>query len=309
MTGLLSRVPFTVEGRTVERERVPLAQFRTVSPGYFEAARIPLKRGRTFSERDTERTSPVAVVNEELARQWLDGLEPIGARLLVDDNDGPPRPVEIIGVVGNVRQVALDGEPTWDLYLTYPQIHSDNVGAAAANMFWIVRTTGDPMSLGNSLASEVRRVDPEVVAAQIKPLDRYLSDTVAPRRFSLSLMAAFALTALALAITGIYAVVMYSVSQRAREIGIRVALGASRANIVRLVMGHGIRFILIGLVAGIAMAAAATHLIAAMFFGVAATDAATIAQVVVFVAAVSVIACAVPTARAERLIASVLKAE
>jgi predicted permease len=309
LSGLLSRVPFTVEGRTVERERVPLAQFRTVSPGYFEAARIPLKRGRTFSERDTERTTPVAVVNEELARHWLDGLEPVGARLLVDDNDGPPRPVEIIGVVGNVRQVALDGEPTWDLYLTYPQIHSDNVGAAAANMFWIVRTTGDPMTLGNSLASAVRRVDPEVVAAQIKPLDRYLTDTVAPRRFSLSLMAAFALTALALAITGIYAVVTYSVSQRAREIGIRVALGAGRANIVRLVMGHGIRFILVGLMVGIAIAAGATQLIASMFFGVAATDVATIAQVVVFVAAVSVIACAVPTARAERLIASVLKAE
>ena len=298
-----------MEGRTVERERVPLAQFRTVSPGYFEAARIPLKRGRTFSEHDTERTAPVAVVNEELARQWLDGLEPVGARLLVDDNDGPPRPVEVIGVVGNVRQVALDGEPTWDLYLTYSQIHSDNFGAAAANMFWIVRTTGDPMTLGNSLASEVRRVDPEVVAAQIKPLDRYLSDTVAPRRFSLSLMAAFSFAALALAITGIYAVVTYSVSQRAREIGIRVALGASRANIVRQVIGHGIRFVLIGLMAGIAMAAGATHLIAAMFFGVVATDVASISQVVVFVAAVSILACAVPTARAERLIVSVLKAE
>src|SRR6185369_430148 len=96
LSGLTSRVPFTVEGKTVERERVPLAQFRTVSPGYFEAARIPLKRGRTFSERDTERTAPVAVVNEELARQWLDGLEPVGASLLVDDSDGPPRPVEII---------------------------------------------------------------------------------------------------------------------------------------------------------------------------------------------------------------------
>ena len=117
LSGLLSRVPFTVEGRAVERERVPVAQFRTVSSGYFEAARIPVKRGRTFSERDTERTQAVAVVNEELARQWLDGLEPIGARLLVDDNDGSPRPVEIIGVVGNVQQVALDGEPTWDLYL------------------------------------------------------------------------------------------------------------------------------------------------------------------------------------------------
>jgi putative ABC transport system permease protein len=131
LCGLLSRVPFTVEGRAVERERVPVAQFRTVTAGYFEAARIPLKRGRTFSEQDTETTRAVAVVNEELASHWLAGLEPIGARLLVDDNDGPPRPVEIIGVVGNVQQAALDGEPTWDLYLTYPQIHRDNVKSTA----------------------------------------------------------------------------------------------------------------------------------------------------------------------------------
>jgi predicted lysophospholipase L1 biosynthesis ABC-type transport system permease subunit len=251
----------------------------------------------------------VAVVNEELARQWLDGLEPIGARLLVDDNDGPPRPIEIIGVVGNVQQVALDGEPTWDLYLTYPQVHPDNVGAAAANMFWIVRTTGDPMNLATSLAREVRRIDPEVVAAQVRPMDRYLSDAVAPRRFSLSLMAAFALAALALAIIGTYAVVTYSVSQRAREIGIRIALGASRANIVRLVMGHAVRFILIGLTLGIAMAAGVARLLSTMLFGVAATDGATFGQVAAVVAAVSVLACAVPTARAGRLAVSVLKAE
>src|ERR1051326_5882074 len=126
LSGLLSRVPFTVEGRPIERERVPFAQFRTVSSGYFEAAGIPLKRGRTFTDRDTGTSGAVAVVNEELARRWLHGIDPVGARLLVDDNDGPPRPVEIIGVVGNVQQVALDGEPTWDLYLTYPQMHEDN---------------------------------------------------------------------------------------------------------------------------------------------------------------------------------------
>src|SRR6185295_5444638 len=161
-------------------------------------------------------------------------------------------------------QVALDGEPAWDLYLTYPQIHLDNVGAAAANMFWIVRTTGEPMNLAASLAREVRRMDPEVVASQIRPMDHYLSDAVAPRRFSLSLMAAFALAALALATTGIYADGMYSVSQRTRELGIRVALGASRSNIMRLVMGHGVRFILIGLAAGIAMAVGVTRLLATM---------------------------------------------
>ena len=301
LSGLMSRVPFTVEGRAVEPERVPLAQFRTVSSGYFEAARIPLIRGRTFSERDTEKTRAVAVVNETLASRWLEGLDPIGARLLVDDNDGAPRPVEIIGVVGNVQQVALDGGPTWDLYLTYPQMHADQVGAAAANMFWIVRTIGDPMNVAAGLAREVRRIDPEVVASEIGLMDRYLSNAVAPRRFSLSLMAAFALAALALAITGIYAVVMYSVSQRAREIAIRVALGASRGNMVRLAMSHGVRFIAIGLASGIAMAAGVTRLLSTMLFGLAATDAVTFVQVAVLVAAVSILACAVPAARLGKL--------
>jgi putative ABC transport system permease protein len=268
-----------------------------------------LKRGRTFSERDTDKTRAVAVVNEELADRWLAGLDPIGARLLVDDNDGPPRPVEIIGVVGNVQQVALDGDPTWDLYLTYSQIHADNVGAAAANMFWIVRTTGEPMNLAASVAREVRRIDPGVVASPIRPMDHYLSDAVAPRRFSLSLMAAFAVAALALAVTGIYAVVAYSVSQRAREIGIRVALGASRANIVRLVMGHGVSFIAIGLMAGVAMAVGATRLLSSMLFNVAPTDSATFVEVAAVVAAVSALACAVPTARVGGLEGRVLQSE
>jgi len=300
LAGVLSRVPFTVEGRALERERVPLAQFRTVSAGYFEAAGIPLRRGRTFSERDTERTRAVAVVNEELAARWLQGLDPIGARLLVDDNDGPPRAVEIVGVVGNVQQVALDGEPTWDLYLTYPQMHEDNVGAAAANMFWIVRTTGDPMGLAAGLTREVRRLDPEVVPSQIRPMDRYVSDASASRRFSAALMAAFALAALGLALTGIYAVVAYSAAQRAGEIAIRVALGASWSNIVRLVMGHGLRFAAIGLAAGIALAAGAAHLLSATLFGVAPSDAATFVEVAAIVAAASAVACAVPALRLGR---------
>jgi putative ABC transport system permease protein len=227
----------------------------------------------------------------------------------VDDNDGPPRPVEIIGVVGNVQQMTLDGPPTWDLYLTYAQVHRDNVGAAAANMFWIVRTTGDPMSLGSSLAREVRRIDSEVVPAEIRPMEHYLSEAVAPRRFSLFLMSAFALAALALAITGIYAVVAYSVSQRAREMGIRIALGASRSNIVRVVMGPGIRFVFIGLALGTAMAFGVTRLLPSMLFGLAATDAATFGQVSAAVAVVSALACAVPAARVGRPAASVLKAE
>ena len=309
LSGLISRVPFTVEGRAVERERVPVAQYRIVSTGYFEAARIPMKRGRTFSDEDTGTTRAVAVVNEALASRWLDGLEPVGARLLVDDSNGPPRPVEIVGVVGNVQQVALDEGPTWDLYLTYPQIHPDTVGAAAANMFWIVRTTMDPMALSPGVAREVRRLDPDVASAQNRPLDAYLSDALGPRLFSLSLMSAFALAALALALTGIYAVVTYWVGQRAREIGIRIALGAGRSDIVRLVMSHGLRLVGIGVLVGLALAAGVTRLLSTLLFGLAPTDAATFIQVVAIVGAASVVACMMPTIRAGRLVVSVLKAE
>jgi len=309
LSGLLSRVPFTVEGRPIDRERVPLAQFRTVTAGYFEAMRIPLKRGRTFNDRDTETTRPVAVVNEQLARQWLNGVEPVGARLLVDDNDGLPRPVEIVGVVGNVQQMALDGDPTWDLYLAYPQIHADNVGAAAANMFWIVRTAGDPTRLAPTIAREVRRVDPEVAASQIRPVESYLGDALASRRFNLWLMAAFAFAAMALAITGIYAVIAYSVSQRAREIGIRVALGARRSHIVRLIVGHGARFVAIGLAAGVMAAIGVARLISTMLFGVTPGDPMTFAQVITVVATASAMACLVPALRIDQRVESVRAAE
>jgi putative ABC transport system permease protein len=310
LSGLISRAPFTVEARPVERERSPFAQYRTVTTGYFEAARIPLKRGRTFSDLDTAETRAVAVVSEELAHRWLDGLEPIGARLLLNDTDqGGPRSVEIIGVVGNVQQNALDEGLTADLYLTYSQLIPEQVAAAAGNMFWIVRTARDPMSLAPSLASEVRRIDPDVVASQIRPLNRYLSDALAQRRFSVSLMAAFALAALALAITGIYAVVMYSVSQRGREIGIRLVLGATRTNIVRLVVGRGLLFVIIGLAVGTTVALAATRLMSTMLFGLTATDVATFSEVAILVAALSVVACALPTIWTGRSLVSVLQAE
>jgi predicted permease len=309
LSGLAARVPFTVEGRPVPREQVPLAQFRTVSAGYFEAARIPVTRGRSFSEADTERTRPVAVVSEALASRWFAGTDPIGARLLVDDNDGPPRPIEIVGVVGNVQQIALDEPPTWDLYLVYPQIHADNVGAAAGNMFWIVRTAGEPMTLAGSLAREVRRLDPEVVASQVRPLDAYLTDSVAPRRFSLSLMAAFGAAALVLALTGIYAVTAYSVNQRAREIGIRSALGANQAAIVRLIAGQSGRFVLAGLAIGLAAAFGASQLLTTLLFGIAPTAIATYLEVATVVAGVSLAACLAPTLRAARLAGASLRAE
>jgi putative ABC transport system permease protein len=300
LSGLQSRVPFTVEGKAVERDRIPVAQFRTVTPGYFEALGIPVKRGRPFSLADTDQTRPVAVINDALARRWFDRVDPVGARLLVDDNDGAPRPIEIVGVVDNVRQLSLDADDTWDLYLPYAQVHVDNIAAVAANMFWVVRTTDEADALTSSLRREIRRLDAGVAAAQIRPMASYLSASLAPRRFNVALMAAFALAALAVAITGIYAVTGYSVAQRSREIDIRMALGATPASIVRLILGQGSRSILAGLATGLAFAAASERLLSATLFGVTPADPATYAQIGAVVAAVSLGAAGWPAVAAAR---------
>ena len=302
LTGLLARVPFTVDGRPIDRERVPLAQFRIVSPGYFGAAGIPVTRGRLPADGDSDATRPVAVVNEQLARDWLRGAEPIGSRLLLDDNNTGPRPIEIVGIVGDVQQLALDGAPTWDVYLPYAQMHRDTVGLAAASMFWIVRSLGDPAALAGSFTREVRRADPQVAASQVQPMDRYLSDALAPRRFSLSLFAAFAGAALALAVVGIYAVIAYAVSQRGRELGIRLALGASEGRIVWLIVRDGMRFVLAGAAGGALCAAGAARAIATMLFGVSIGDLRSFTDVIFVMTVVSLVACAAPAAGSRRFL-------
>jgi len=173
----------------------------------------------------------------------------------------------------------------------------------------VTRTTGNPRNLSADLATAVRRIDPEVAASAIRPLEDYLSEAMAPRRYSLSLMAAFGVAALVLALTGIYAVVTYSMSQRAREIAIRLALGAIRTDIMRLVMAHGLRHILVGLAIGMAMTAGAARLVSATLVGVTASDPFTFGEVAAVIAVMAVVACAVPTARLDRLVVGVLRLE
>jgi putative ABC transport system permease protein len=305
LSGLLSRVPFTIEGRPIEPERVPLAQFRMVTPGYFDTAGIPVTRGRAIGEQDVSESRPVAVVSESLARDWLRETDPIGARVLVDDNDGSPRPLEVVGVVGDVQQVALDAPATWDIYLPYAQVHADNIGIATGNMFLLVRTEGAPMALATAVVQAVRRVDAGVSASQIRPFDAYVNDSTSPRRFSLWLMAAFAFTAMALAATGIYAVVACSIGERTRELGIRASLGASPSNLGRLVMRAAVPAVVLGLGAGLALAAAGTRLVASILFNVEPTDILTFIEVGTLVGGLAVLACAAPAARLGRILARV----
>jgi len=179
-------------------------------------------------------------------------------------------------------------------------VHADNVGAAAANMFWVVRTTTDPTTIAAPFAQELRRVDSEVAAAQIRPLESYLSQSLAPRRFSLLLLSIFGAAALGLAVTGIYAVISYGASQRTREIAIRMALGARAADIQRLVVRQGLQSTLVGVVCGLPLALGASRVISTMLFGLSPTDTITFIEVMVTLVVVAVVACTVPALRAAR---------
>jgi ABC-type antimicrobial peptide transport system permease subunit len=200
-----------------------------------------------------------------------------------------------------VQQIALDAtEPTWDIYLVYPQIHPDTIGLATGNMFWFVRTGTDPSLLASRFAQEVRRVNGDVVASHIRPMSHHLDDAVGPRRFSVTLMLAFALAAMLLAVTGIYAVIAYSVSQRTRELGIRAALGATASTLVRVVMTEGARYIGAGLVAGLVLAFAVLRTLEALLFGLSPGDPVTFIQVTAMVAVAALFAAGIPGLRAVR---------
>ena len=300
LSGSLVRIDFTVEGRATAREDVPVAQYRMVTPGYFAAMRVPLRRGRPLQDTDSATTAPVALVNATLARRLFGESDPIGARLLIDDNNTGPRPVAIVGVVGDVTQISLEGDATNDIYLPYAQLHPDNVSLAASNLTWVVRTRVDPGGARRTVGDALRRADAGVPIATMAPLGTTLAAALAPRRFILALMAAFALAAVLLAATGTYAVLSFATSQRLDELAIRRALGAGPRQIVWLVVRQGMRPVAAGIAAGLAAATALTGLVTSMLFGVGADDPVTFAAVAVALLVVAAAACLVPAIRAAR---------
>jgi putative ABC transport system permease protein len=263
LSGLLRTIPFSVQGQsTAERDRV-MANLRTISPGYLEAVGTRLVRGRRFADTDRSNTPPVALVSVALADRLL-SERGIGQQLLIPDNTGGQRPLEIVGVVDNVRHAALDRPGALDIYVPLRQIHADEVSSLRETQFWIVRTAVDPAAFRGTFLEHLRSVDPDAAVSNPGAMRQLVDDSLGPRRFNLTLFGAFAATAVMLAVVGLHSLVSYAVSQRAREIGLRMALGASQGDVQRMILRQATTLGLLGVGVGVVVAGAGVPLLSSM---------------------------------------------
>jgi putative ABC transport system permease protein len=263
LSGILATVPFSVAGRPVDERNRPSANLRAISPGYPSAVATRLVDGRSFSETDRWETPRVALVSAALAERFVSGST-VGQRLLISDNNEGPRPVEIVGVVENVRHTALDLPPAFDIYIPLRQIHPDGVPQLRNNQFWMVRTESDPAVFRATFLAHLRAVDPDAAVSDTGTMRQFLDASLGPRRFNLSLFGAFALTAVVLAVVGLYGLVSYAVSQRAPEIGLRMAIGATQRDVQWMILRQAAGLGVTGGGVGLGLAGAARPLLSRM---------------------------------------------
>jgi predicted permease len=301
LSGQVASIPISIVGRAFSKEEVPQAEYRIVNPMYLKAMRISLLAGREFNESDTDRTPLVCHINETLATRYWPKGGAVGAQVMLDDNDSGPRKAEVVGIIHDVKDRGLEARPSFDIYIPFRQTHEDAVVQLQNNQYWVVRTDGDPLALANAFREQVRSVDGDVAASNVRSMDQYLSLTIAPRRFNLQLLSVFALAALALAVAGIYGVISYSVNQRVHEIGVRMAMGAQRSHVLRMVIGDGIKPVLAGLALGILGVLGLSKALASLVYAVSASDPATLVGVTLLFGSVSLAALYLPARRATRI--------
>jgi predicted permease len=270
------------------------AHNRVVTPGYFETIRIPLIRGRFFNQDDIMDAPAVAIINQTMARTFWPNEDPIGRRLKYGGAESHSPWAQIVGIVGDVRQVDLSLPPGPEMYFPHWQALSNYM---TPNQL-VVETAGNPMGLALALRSAIQSVDPEQPAENIYPLDDLIDTDIAPRRLQAVLIGSLALLALVIASVGMYGLMAYLVSQRTQEMGIRMALGAKRSEVLALVFRRGAKIALIGLTVGICAAAGLTGLMRSLLFEVSVGDPGIFAAVIVLLLLVSVAACLIPARRA-----------
>jgi putative ABC transport system permease protein len=279
---------FRIEGRPPQPAGQGFnANTNLATPGYFQTMNIPFIEGRDFDDRDASKAPETAIINQEMARRYWPDEDPIGKRLAV--GDGPWRTV--VGVVGDVKQAGLDIETRPEMFWPYYQLP---VGFAT----FVVRTNGDPAAMTSGVRRAMQEIDKELPLYDIKPVSEVISESVAPHRLNMLLLGIFAGLALVLAAVGLYGVVSYSVSQRTREIGIRVALGASHKSVLALVVGQGVVLTLIGVAIGVGASFFLTKFMSSLLFGVSATDPITFAAISLLLIGVSTVASVIPARRA-----------
>ena len=285
---------FQIEGRPMRSPGDLLEmQYRVVTPGYFSAMEIPLRQGRLLSEQDTETSPRVAVISERLARLYFPNESPIGRRVTINDPKAGPWE-EIVGVVADVRHWGLDAEPPPEFYVSYRQ-HWKRF------MTFTVRTVGDPLQLAPSVRAAVRAFDKDLVPERVATMEQVISVSLTQRRLNLMILGSMAALAVGLAAFGLYGVLAYTVAQRTQEIGIRLALGAQRKDILRLALRQGVRLVALGLALGLVGASAATRALRSLLFGVGPTDLLTFTAITLLVATVALLACYLPARRATKV--------
>jgi putative ABC transport system permease protein len=263
LSGVIRTGPFSVADQPfAERDR-PSANLRAISPGYLSTAGTRLLNGRGFSEDDRSNTPAVALVSAALADRFMSGSA-VGRRLLISDNAQGPRPVEVVGIVENVRQVALDLPPALDIYTPLRQILPESIQLFRDSQFWIVRTTSDPTAFRSTFLAQLRAVDPDAAVSGTGTMRQYLEAWLGPRRFNLGLFGAFALTAVFLALSGVYGLVSYAVSQRRTEIGLRMAIGATERDVHQMVLRQAATLGIAGVAVGLGVTGAARSLMGGM---------------------------------------------
>ena len=287
---------FTVEGKVpAPNERQPDAESRAVSPDYFRALHIPLRRGRLFEAQDGKDAPPVVVISETLARSYFGKDDPLGKRVTFGDPSGKdPKWQIVIGIVGDVHGSTLADKPYAQIYRPFAQ--SPRSGAAL-----LVRTQGDPMAFAPSVRQEVQSLDRLQPLSNIQTLEQVLADSIARPRFTMVLIAILAGVAVVLAALGIYGVISYSVTQRTHEIGIRMALGATRGSVLGLVARQGIILAGAGLFLGLLIASGLTRLMASLLYGISASDPLTFAGIPLLLGAIALLASYIPGLRATKV--------
>jgi predicted permease len=297
-----SHQPVAIEGQPV----VPMADqpevdVRLISPGYFPTMRVPLLSGRDLTDDDVAGRNPSVIISESMARRYWPNENPLGKHLTLTFYPGVSR--EIVGVVGDVKLDSLDEtRPVATVYWPLNQIFAPPSETwRSFPMSLAVRTGGDPMSIATAVTSAVHQVDPETPVTNVVTMNELISNTLRPQRSNMFLLAAFATLALVLTAVGIYSVLSYAVRRRVREIGIRMALGASHSDVLKMIVTDGMKPILLGVTIGLAAALALGRVVSSLIYGVRATDPLTLATVTVLLVAVGVLATAIPAYRATRV--------